>query len=120
MRHTGGTHTRYDARVKRVYDWNAIQSQYDRGNGFVECSKQFGFSHSAWVKAIRRGVLSAAPRPFGDRRRRYDWTIIQAYVDAGFGYRECLIRFRMDASTWAAAIKRGALMARSRAIPLEV
>ncbi len=106
--------------MKRIYDWCAIQRYHNEGNGFVACSRRFGFTHTAWNKAIKRGELRTGKRSFEDRRRRYDWAKVQAYVDAGFSYSECLIRFGMDASAWTDAIARGELRARSRALPLDV
>jgi hypothetical protein len=108
--------------MKRIYNWSEIQRYHDEGHGFVEAAKKFGFTHTAWIKAIKRGEIKAAARPFRDRRRRHDWAKIQAYVDAGLTYRECLIRFNINDHTWRAAVKRGELRVapRVRAIPLEI
>jgi hypothetical protein len=85
---------------------------------FVECSRRFGFCHTAWNKAIKRGALRVAPRPFADRRRRYDWTEVKAYFDAGHTYAECISKFGLCADTWTAAVRRGDLRARARALPV--
>ncbi len=103
-----------------IYDWNAVQACHDEGHGFVECAKRFGFSHSAWIKAIRRGVLHVAPRPFKDRRRRYDWAAVQAYYDAGHVRVECMARFGFGRDTWTDAVRRGELKARAKALRLEL
>jgi len=103
---------------KRIYDWKAIQVHYDAGHGFVECQKCFGFTHTAWNKAIRRGELEARPTQFFDRRRRYDWTAVQAYYNRGHSYRECRAQFRFAAASWSKAVARGELRARARAWPL--
>ncbi len=58
-----------------------VQTYYDQGHGFVECSRRFGFCHTAWIKAIKRGALRVEPSRFSDRRRRYDWAEVQAYYD---------------------------------------
>ncbi|MBV8155465.1 MAG: HNH endonuclease [Candidatus Eremiobacteraeota bacterium] len=103
-----------------LHDWAEIQRYHDEGHGLVECQARFGFSHTAWVKAIKRGRLRTRPTRFADRRRKHDWAKVQAYYDAGFTYRECLIRFSISPASWSAAIKRRELTARSRALPLDV
>lgn len=104
---------------KRVWDWSAIQRYHDEGHGFVECQRKFGFTHTAWIRAIKRGELLATPTLFRDRRRRYDWAAVQAYYDAGHTYRECREKFGFCAAAWTEAVRRGDLTARARQIPLE-
>jgi hypothetical protein len=103
-----------------VYDWKAVQAFFDAGYGFVACQKLFGFSHTAWIKAIQRGRLHIpkADVPYGDRRRKYDWAAIQAYYDEGHSYRECLEHFKFSPTTWTKAVQRGELTARARQLPL--
>jgi hypothetical protein len=48
---------------KKFYDWAEVQRFVDEGHGFVDAQKRFGFSHTAWIKAIRRKALSAGERP---------------------------------------------------------
>jgi hypothetical protein len=55
------------------YDWNAVQRYYDEGHGFVECRRRFGFTHTAWNKAIKRQAITLTESNFPNRRRRYDW-----------------------------------------------
>lgn len=98
---------------KKIYDWTVVQAYYDDGHGFVECAKRFGFTHTGWIKAIRRGVLRVAPARFADRRRRYDWAEVQAYYDAGFSYRQCSARFGFCAQAWSKAVRRGEMKPRS-------
>ena len=105
---------------RRIYDWAEIQRYHDEGHGFVECQKRFGFSHTAWVKAIKRSQLQSEPRPLADRRRRYDWAAIQAYYDEGHTYRECSAKFGFSAASWTKAVDRGELKARARSWPLVV
>jgi 5-methylcytosine-specific restriction endonuclease McrA len=101
-----------------IYDWHLVQRYADEGHGFVECQKRFGFSHTAWIKAIWRGKLSLGERPFKDRRRRYDWAAVQAYYDEGHPYRECREKFGFASASWTKAVVRGELKARARAMPL--
>jgi 5-methylcytosine-specific restriction endonuclease McrA len=104
--------------VRRAYDWAEIQRFYDEGNGFVACRRRFGCTAGAWNKAIRRGDLCVAATPFRDRRRRYDWSQIQAYYDEGHSYRECRDRFGFCAEAWSKAARRGDLAARGQVMPL--
>ncbi len=79
------------------YDWSAVQRYYDEGHGFVECAEpRFGFSHTAWVKAIQRGELRAKPARYLDRRRKYDWAAVQRFYDEGHTYRECKATVRLQ------------------------
>ena len=103
---------------RRIYDWKAIQQYHDQGHGFVECQKKFGFCHTAWVKAIKRGDLDTGPREFHDRRRRYDWALIQAFYDDGHSYYECMARFGFNPMSWYKARKRGEIRTRPLGKPI--
>jgi len=103
-----------------IYDWQAVQRFADQGNGFVECQRRFGFSHTAWVKALQRGELHVGEPPFRDRRRRYDWSAVQAYYDEGHSYRECRVHFGFCAAAWTKAVERGEILPRrSIGMPVE-
>ena len=104
--------------MRCLFDWAAIQCYFDEGHGFVECQSRFGFTHTAWIKAIKRKQIDPGERPFGDRRRRYDWSAVQRYYDEGHSYRECRIRFGFAAGAWTKAVQRGELHARARRWPL--
>lgn len=104
--------------AKRVYDWTAVQAYHEEGHGFVECSKRFGFTHTAWNRAIRRGALRSRPVPFSDRRRKYDWSAVQAHYDAGHSYRECRARFGFCAASWTNAVHRGDIKPRHFGMPI--
>jgi len=105
--------------MRKRYDWETIQRYFNEGHGFVECQQHFGFTHTAWIKAIKRGELRVAPAPFQDRRRRYDWAIIQNYYDQNHSYSECRLRFGFCAKAWDGAVKRGAIRPRGRSKPIE-
>lgn len=52
-----------DARSARSpIDWAAVQAHYDRGHSITECREHFGFSLSAWDKAVSRGEIEPRPR----------------------------------------------------------
>lgn len=105
---------------RRRYDWAEIQRYHDVGHGFVECVRQFAVTHTAWNKAIATGRLRTVATPYKDRRKRYNWTEIQAYYDQGHTYRETQIVFGFCAAAWDKARKRGEIKARPLALPLEV
>jgi hypothetical protein len=101
-----------------MYDWAAVQSYANEGHGFVECRRKFGFSHTAWIKAIGRGALRTSPAAFPDRRRRYDWAAVQAYYNEGHTYRQCREKFGFSAGSWQKAVKRGELQPRAPGKPI--
>jgi hypothetical protein len=57
----------------------------------------------------------------GDTRfaRRYDWGEIRRAYDAGLTYRECAERFGFNGASWSAAVRRGDITPRARAMPIE-
>jgi 5-methylcytosine-specific restriction endonuclease McrA len=97
-----------------LHDWTAIQAYHDEGHGFVECSKKFGFSHTAWVKAIKRRRLRSKATRYRDRRRKYDWAEVRTYYEAGHTYLECMQRFGFCSKAWEGAVKRGDIKPRRR------
>ena len=111
--------------MRRVYDWIEIQKFHDEGNSFTECRRRFGFSHTAWVKALRRGELVGRLRSAkrttnsSDRRRIYDWAEIQRYYDAGHSMRECREKFGFAKESWDKARRRGEIKTRPRGMPLD-
>lgn len=90
-----------------MYDWAEIQQFHDAGNSFTQCQRRFGFSHTAWVRALRRGELVGRFRSekrttsSSDRRRIYAWAEIQRYYDEGHSVRDCRLRFGFAKESWA-------------------
>jgi 5-methylcytosine-specific restriction endonuclease McrA len=103
---------------KRIYDWAIVQKYHDGGHGFVECQKYFGFSHAAWVKAVKRGTLMTKDTPFVDRRRKYDWAEVQQYYDEGHSVRGCIAHFGFTLQTWQKARLRGEITSRKHGMPI--
>src|SRR6185312_5398885 len=103
-------------------DWKIVQQFVDEGNGLTASQKRFGFSHTAWVKALKRGEL-VVPRPPGavyrDRRRKYDWAAVQRFYDDGNSYLACCAVFGFCAASWTKAVRRGELHARARRLTIE-
>lgn len=104
--------------AKRLYDWKAVQAYHDEGHGFVECARRFGFTHTAWIKAIRRGRLQVPRSRFPDRRRKYNWAEIQAYYEDGHTYRQCMQNFGFCAVSWSDAVRRGEIKPRPFGMPI--
>src|SRR5580704_18541158 len=102
---------------KRIYDWDVVQAYYDEGHGFVQCAHRFGFCHTAWIKAIKRGALRAQSR-FRDRRRKYNWAEVQGYYDLGHSYRDCRTRFGFFAAAWSKAVRRVEIKPRNATKPI--
>jgi 5-methylcytosine-specific restriction endonuclease McrA len=104
--------------AKRVYDWDEVQAFHDAKHGFVECQRRFGFCHTAWVKAIKRGELRVAEAPFPDRRRRHDWSEVQAFYDEGHSYRTCVLQFGFSPAAWYKARERAEIVPRRHGMPV--
>lgn len=104
--------------MSKLHDWKAVQTYHDEGHGFVECSRHFGFTHTAWSKAISRGMLRVAGTLFRDRRRKYNWADVQNYYDSGRSYRQCKARFGFCAESWTDAVRRGDLKVRPLGMPI--
>jgi hypothetical protein len=51
--------------------------------------------------------------------RRYDWTIVQAYYDAGHTVRECQECFGFSSAAWTQAVARGDAVARPKEMPIQ-
>ena len=109
----------FDMGAPVKYPWPEIQLFYDQHRTPSECRATFGVGLTTWLKAARSGRLALRPL---DRPRvgkhgnaKYDWAAIQAYYDLDHTYRECKNRFGFSGAAWVAAVKRGAIVARSRA-----
>lgn len=51
--------------------------------------------------------------------RRYDWNLVQQYYDDGHSVRECCAAFGCSSASWHEAMRRGALITRPAARPLD-
>lgn len=49
---------------------------------------------------------------------KYDWAAIQRYFEDGHTYKEFREKFGFSAAAWTNAVRRGALVARARALPV--
>jgi DNA-binding CsgD family transcriptional regulator/5-methylcytosine-specific restriction endonuclease McrA len=51
--------------------------------------------------------------------RRYDWRVIQQYYDAGHSMEQCRARFGFCKASWSSAVRRGEVLSRASAMPIE-
>jgi transposase len=73
---------------------------------------------------ISRSTVSYHAKRFGmamDQKssRRYDWSTIQAYYDAGHSVRECQHHFGFSSATWTLAVRRGDAVARPKEMSIQ-
>jgi DNA-binding CsgD family transcriptional regulator len=85
-----------------------------------------GHSRAAVARKLRvsKGTVTYHARRFGlelDARaaRRYDWTVIQRYYDAGRSVEECRAKFGFSTASWTGAVRRGDVIPRSKEMPIE-
>ena len=99
---------------RKAFDWVAMQAYIDSGSGFRKCWARFGIAHATWKKAIELGdiLVNTAGKPYSDSKKRYDWSAIQAYYDAGGSFRKCQAHFGFSYVTWAKAVKAGRILTR--------
>jgi len=92
-----------------------VEELLDQGLTGGEIAQRLGISKP--TVAYHRRMLG---RPgSGTSTRRYDWALVQAFHDAGNGVRACMRHFGFASSTWTDAVRRGALVPRPHAMPLE-
>jgi transposase-like protein len=87
----------------------------DQGLSQAAISSQLGVSKATVCYHAKRRDVAASPAC----GRRYDWVEVQAYYDAGHSIRDCQRRFGFALAAWANAAKRGAVVARPQATPLD-
>ena len=82
----------------------------------AEIAAGMGLSRSTVAYHVRN-----LGRPADERfNRRYDWSEVQTFHDAGNGVRACMREFGFSSSTWTDAVRRGDITPRPQAMPLEV
>ena len=93
-----------------------VQALLAEGLSSAEIARVLGLSKSA-VCYHRRRLGEAI-----DERcnRRYDWEAVQLYYDEGHSISECQVRFGFARKTFADAVKRGAVVTRPRAAPVDL
>ncbi len=92
-----------------------VRQLLEEGKGVKEIARLLGISQGTVGYHKRR-----LRYPIDERcNRRYDWTEIQAYYDAGHSVRECAAHFGFSSKSWYDAVERGAVTPRPQAMPLE-
>ena len=83
----------------------------DQGHTYSEIAEQLGLTKPTVAYHVRR--LGIAPD--AKAARRYDWEAIQRAYDSGLSVRGCASRFGFCHASWAAAVRRGAIIPRPQA-----
>jgi transposase-like protein len=92
-----------------------IAELLDEGLNHTQIARRLGLAKHTVSYHARTLGRKADPR----FTRRYDWAEIQRYYDGGHSITECQERFGFARETWNAARRRGAVVARPRATPIE-
>jgi hypothetical protein len=104
------------ALVHEVLDTRAeVARLLDEGLSRADISAQLGVSKATVCYHAKRRDVPGSP----SCGRRYDWSQIQAYYDAGHSITECQQRFGFARAAWAGATRRGAVVSRPQATPLD-
>jgi hypothetical protein len=92
-----------------------VQVLLDAGLTRTDIAQELGVCKSTVSYHVRRlgGTMDVRAA------RRYDWEAIQQYYDSGHTFTECLNRFGFAKHTWHEAKKRGDLVTRPHAMPIE-
>jgi AcrR family transcriptional regulator len=93
----------------------AVRELFAAGRTVSEIAAELGISKPTVCHHARK--LGIPP----DTRfhRRYDWDAVQRYYDEGHTAAECQARFGFAKASWNNAVRRGALVSRPAATPLD-
>lgn len=87
-----------------------------RGLSYSEIARRLGITKSTVAYHARNAGFAVDEKA----ARRYDWSAVQAALDAdGLSMRQAMTRFGFTRDSWAKAIARGDLIPRPRERPLE-
>jgi hypothetical protein len=86
-----------------------------RGYSQAAISRELGLSRGAVSFHVRKLGVPADPR----FARRHDWDEIQRFYDDGHTLLETRQRFGFSTKTWFEAVRRGAIVPRPAAMPIE-
>ncbi|MGH2946359.1 MAG: helix-turn-helix domain-containing protein [Solirubrobacteraceae bacterium] len=93
----------------------AVAALLAQGLSGGQIARELGIARSTVAYHFRR-----LGRPIDERAgRRYDWHEVQRFYDDGHSVRECQERFGFSRATWNEARRRGAVVARPMALPLD-
>ena len=92
-----------------------VRELLEEGLSPAEIAVRIGVTKSTVAFHMRRLDV-----PVDERfARRYDWAEIQRAYDSGLSVRECAAKFGFNHASWHAAVKRGAILPRQAAMPIE-
>jgi len=92
-----------------------VEHLFDEGLGVKEIARVLGISASTVSYHKERLGLPMQSAC----NRRYDWDAVQRYYDEGHSARECCRHFGCSSQTFHAAMRRGAIVCRPKAMPLD-
>jgi AcrR family transcriptional regulator len=92
-----------------------VRSLLEEGVARAEIARRLGISKSTVSYHARRLGEIIDERC----RRRYDWSVVQAFYDEGHSMRECRAEFGFSHATWHEAVKRGVIRPRPGFRPVD-
>jgi transposase len=92
---------------------DAVELLLAEGLSPAQIAVRLSVSPSTVSFHLRR--LGLAARPY----KRHDWHAIRSFYDEGHSMRECADRFGFSRASWYAAVARGDVVARPRAVPID-
>lgn len=101
--------------VSHVETREAVHGLLDAGFSKLAIARMLGLSRSTVSYHAKRLGVEVDKRG----ARRYDWSAIQAYYDAGHSKRECEEHFGFSSQSWHAAKTRGAIIPRPHAMTID-
>jgi DNA-binding transcriptional ArsR family regulator len=112
----GAVVPRHDARPQLAHSRRgAVASLLDRGLSMSAVARELGIAQSTVSYHARRLGIP----PVESARHRYDWNAVQRAYDAGRSIAECRALFGFSPASWHAAVRRGAVVPRPRAMSID-
>ncbi|HEX8975952.1 MAG TPA: helix-turn-helix domain-containing protein [Solirubrobacteraceae bacterium] len=102
------------ARPERGATRRRVKDLIEQGLTQAEIAAALGVSRPTVCFHMRSLGVQARP----DFARRYNWTEIAAFYEAGHSLTDCRRKFGFSRSAWADAIRRGAIKPRPRSEPI--
>jgi hypothetical protein len=93
---------------------DAVRALLEQGCSQAETARRLGISPATVCYHAR--ALGVPLRE--ECARRYDWSVVQGYYDAGHSARDCQRFFGFCSKTWHDAVQRGAILTRPPAAPI--
>jgi 5-methylcytosine-specific restriction endonuclease McrA len=92
-----------------------VRRLFEAGKSQREIAAILGVGKSTVAFHVRNLDVPPDPR----FARRFDWPAIRAAYESGLSMRECMTRFGFSADAWHKAAKRGEIVPRPTAMPIE-